>query len=141
MVRGIDAVHHAELTSLELQLIHKALFDPYDQSLWFYHQNLMSNFDPEMSEKAIAPELSKEEKVAYVKGEFEFIEDLVEDAADSKWVYQALMSCALIEGRLTGNLADTTKQNVQGWLEKLDKLDPLRSGRWHDLRQKLLGDN
>lgn len=130
----------ALLTWVELELIHKALFDPYDQSLWFYHQSLMSNFDPRTSERAIAPDLSQREKIAYVQDEKDFIQDLIEDAADSKWVYQALVECALIEGRLIGGLSTETKQNVRQWLEKLQHLDPLRSGRWQDAQRGMLSD-
>lgn len=126
------------LTFVELKLIHKALFDPYDQSLWFYHQNLMSNFDPDTCQKAMAPGLSQAEKVAYVQEEREFVEDLIEDAADSKWVYQALMDCVLIEGKLTGGLSAEMNKNVQTWLEKLKELDPLRSGRWADVQHTIL---
>jgi len=40
---------------LELELIHSALFDPYNQSLWFYHQNLMCTFDLDVAKRSMAP--------------------------------------------------------------------------------------
>lgn len=124
----------------EIKLIQKALFDPHDQSLWFYHQNVMSAFDPDMAKKSIAPELSDEDRLAYVKAEQQFIEELLEDAADSKWVYQALMECALIEAKLTKKLTSESKANIKAWLRKLRELDPLRSGRWADTEALLLKD-
>lgn len=89
----------------------------------------------------MAPQLSKTERLEYVQKEREFIEDLLEDAEDSKWIYQALVECAVIESKLTGSLSDEVKQNIRNWLEKLKDLDPLRSGRWTDLSQQLLGDD
>lgn len=121
----------------EIKLIHKALFDPYDQSLWFYHQNLMSTFDPSKSHKSMAPNLSDMERLEYVATEQTFIEELLEDAEDSKWVYQALIECALLKGKLTGSLPAGAKNDIRTWLDNLKKLDPLRNGRWNDTERAL----
>lgn len=86
----------------------------------------------------MAPQLSNEDRLHYVKAEQEFIEDLLEDAEDSKWVYQALMECALIEAKLTGELSADVRTKIRAWLTKLKDLDPLRSGRWADSEQLLL---
>ena len=88
---------------------------------------------------AIAPNLTVQQRLSYVKAEQEFIEDLLEDAEDSKWVYQALMECAIIESRLSGSLTVEAKKNIDQWLQKLDELDPLRHGRWKDTREMLVG--
>ncbi|KAK5958659.1 Rab geranylgeranyltransferase [Knufia fluminis] len=135
-----SAEERKQMLDEEIKLIQKALFDPYDQSLWFYHQSLMSTFDPETAAASMAPELSNDDRLGYVKAEQEFIEDLLEDAEDSKWVYQALMECALIEARLTGGLSADVRTKIRGWLVKLKELDPLRSGRWADTEQVLLKD-
>lgn len=124
----------------EIKLIHKALFDPYDQSLWFYHQNLMSAFDISKSHKSIAPDLSDDERIEYITAEEEFVEELLEDAEDSKWVYQALLECALLKAKLTGSLSQEVKSNIGNWLEKLKELDPLRNGRWKDTEKAILKD-
>lgn len=100
----------------------------------------MSTFDPETAAASMAPELSNDDRLGYVKAEQEFIEDLLEDAEDSKWVYQALMECALIEARLTGGLSADVRTKIRGWLVKLKELNPLRSGRWADTEQVLLKD-
>lgn len=98
----------------------------------------MSTFDKDMAAKSIAPDLSNEQRLDYVRQEREFIEDLLEDAEDSKWVYQALVECAVVESKLTGSLPEEVKQNISQWLEKLKEIDPLRSGRWTDYRAQLL---
>lgn len=100
----------------------------------------MSTFDPETASQSMAPELSDDERLSYVKAEQEFIEDLLEDAEDSKWVYQALMECALIEAKLIGGLSADERRKIRAWLAKLKELDPLRSGRWADTEQSLLAD-
>jgi geranylgeranyl transferase type-2 subunit alpha len=121
----------------ELALIHKALFDPYDQSLWFYHQALMACFDPNTVEKTMAPNLSTEERLRYIAAEREFIEEVLEDARDCKWVYQSLIECAILEGKNGEGLNEEGKRNVSEWLGELRKLDPLRKGRWEDMGREL----
>lgn len=101
----------------------------------------MSTFDLSTAANSMAPQLSNTERLEYVQKQREFIEDLLEDAEDSKWVYQALVECAVIESKLTGSLSHDVKQNIRKWLEKLKDLDPLRSGRWTDLSLQLLGDD
>lgn len=86
------------------------------------------------------PDLSNESRLTYVKAEQDFIEELIEDAEDSKWVYQALIECALIEAKLVNGLSEKMKTNIKVWLDKLKQLDPLRRGRWIDTEQRLLED-
>jgi geranylgeranyl transferase type-2 subunit alpha len=121
----------------ELKLIHQALFDPYDQSLWFYHQNLMCTFDPDQAVKGMAPNLSNEERLRYVAAEQEYIEEVLEDAEDCKWAYLALIESTLIESKLKGGLATKEESKMSEWVKQLHKLDPLRRGRWRDLEQRL----
>jgi geranylgeranyl transferase type-2 subunit alpha len=118
----------------ELDLIHKALFDPYDQSLWFYHQALMACFDHEIANKTMAPNLNQEERQRYIKQEREFVEEVLEDARDCKWVYQSLIECVVLEGKCKGKgIGEGDKENIRGWLTELKKLDLLRRGRWLDM--------
>lgn len=99
----------------------------------------MSTFDPAMKHRSMAPDLSDTERLQYVKREQTFIEELLEDAEDSKWVYQGLMECALLKAKLTGELSSEVRASIKSWLEKLIELDPLRSGRWKDTEETLLG--
>ena len=125
------------LIDSELELIHKALFDPYDQSLWFYHQNLMCTFDPEQAARSMAPRLSNEQRIEYIVSEREYIEEVLEDAQDCKWAYQALIETMLLEARLRNGLPEVDRKKVLKWLEKLKTLDPLRKGRWTDMEQSV----
>lgn len=121
----------------EIELIHKALFDPYDQSLWFYHKNLLCTFDPDTASATLAPHLSKSERLSYVLREVEFIEEMVDDVVDCKWIYQALIDCKLLIAKIEGSLSEQDRGQVKAWLEELKKLDQLRNGRWADLEQML----
>lgn len=123
----------------ELKLIHRALFDPYDQSLWFYHQNLMCTFDPARSAQTMAPNLSDSERLDYIRKEIEAIEDLLDGAEDCKWIYQALIDCTLLASKIEGTMSSEAKENVLKWLTELKKLDPLRRGRWIDFEKSING--
>ena len=124
-------------TGPELKLIHRALFDPYDQSLWFYHQNLMCTFDPELAPQTMAPNLDNPQRLEYVRQEIEEIEEMLDGADDCKWVYQALVNCALLASKLEGSMSTDTKENVSKWVGELKTLDPIRRGRWIDLETTL----
>ncbi|KAL4738308.1 hypothetical protein BDV11DRAFT_138539 [Aspergillus similis] len=122
----------------ELELIHRALCDPYDQSLWFYHQNLMCIFDPAKSSQTMAPNLSKTERLNYIRREIEKIQEMLDGAEDCKYLYQALIDCTLLAARVEGTtLNEDEKTQILGWLSELKKLDPLRAGRWLELEQSL----
>jgi geranylgeranyl transferase type-2 subunit alpha len=118
-------------------LIHNALFDPFDQSLWFYHQNLMCTFDRDKASHSMAPNLSDEQRLSYLATEREYIEEVLEDAQDCKWPYQALIECTMLESKLKAGLQGEDQAKVREWLQKLQELDPLRRGRWTALARDL----
>ncbi|KAL2835171.1 hypothetical protein BDW59DRAFT_137271 [Aspergillus cavernicola] len=122
----------------ELELIHRALCDPYDQSLWFYHQNLMCVFDPTTSGQTMAPNLTKTERLDYLRREIEEIQEMLDGAEDCKYLYQALIDYTLLAARVEGTRPgeDQTAQ-VLDWLSELKKLDPLRAGRWLELEESV----
>lgn len=126
-----------DMRSLELELIHQALIDPYDQSLWFYHQNLMCTFDPALSVQAIAPNLTDSERLDYIRREKEAIEDMLDGAEGCKWIYQGLIDCTLLQTKIERSLSRNAKQDVTRWLHELIKLDPNRRGRWLDFEKSL----
>ena len=144
----------------ELSLIHRALFDPYDASLWSYHHNLLCTFDPKTAPLTMAPNLSPAERLQYLHKEREFVEEMLDpdgddagegaDVDDCKWIFQRLIDIVLIGGRVKasqegGEGAASTNQylskdeqtDVKKWLKKLYVLDPLRRGRWQDLEKSL----
>ncbi|KAL5343731.1 hypothetical protein BJX70DRAFT_353390 [Aspergillus crustosus] len=122
----------------ELDLIHRALCDPYDQSLWFYHQNLMCTLDQTKSNRTMTPKLTKAERLDYLHREIEEIQEMLDGAEDCKYLYQALIDCTLLAARVDGATLDgEQKTQVLNWLIELKKLDPLRTGRWLDLENSL----
>ncbi|PLB38241.1 Rab geranylgeranyltransferase BET4 [Aspergillus candidus] len=121
----------------ELDLIHRALIDPYDQSLWFYHQNLMCTFDPSIAQHTMAPNLSDAERVEYLRREIDEIQEMLDGAEDCKYIYQALIDYTLLATKVEGTMHSEDQQQIMGWLSELKKLDPLRRGRWLDFEQQL----
>ena len=84
----------------------------------------------------MAPNLSTEETLNYISEENTFIRELLEDAGDCKWVYQALIDNVLLSSKVTGTQPKEAEE-LESWLQQLKKLDPLRQGRWDDLRRSL----
>lgn len=85
----------------------------------------------------MAPNLNMEQRKQYVAVEKEFVEELLEDTDDCKWVYQTLIELALLDQKLGGSRTDSKHIETKQWLEKLMQLDPLRTGRWQDLKASL----
>jgi geranylgeranyl transferase type-2 subunit alpha len=122
---------------IELSLIHQAFIDPYDQSLWFYHQNLMSVFDPTMSERTMTPNLSTPERLEYIRSEIEEIQEMLDGAEDCKYIYQALIEYTMLASKVEGKLVSDDREQILSWLSELKKLDPLRRERWLDFEKTL----
>ena len=97
----------------------------------------MCTFDPDQAKKSMAPNLSTEQRLEYIASEREYIEEVLEDAQDCKWPYQALIECTLLEGKLNSGLLEEERERVVEWLQKLKTLDPLRKGRWLDTEEQL----
>lgn len=107
---------------------------PEDQSLWFYHQYLMSNVTDYVGRPTIMPNLEFEDRVTYVTTELEELEEILEDFGDVKWIYEALLEYTLSLQRLEERQPDAAeKERLGAWLGKLRQLDPLRNGRWDDV--------
>ena len=97
----------------------------------------MCTFNPDIAKQTMAPNLSKADRLAYIARERDFIEDLLEDATDCKWVYLALIESALVTAKVKDVFPVEAKEDVHRWLVELRKLDPLRRGRWDDLEMSL----
>ncbi|KAJ5635744.1 uncharacterized protein N7484_009057 [Penicillium longicatenatum] len=121
----------------ELSLIHQALIDPYDQSVWFYHQNLLSVFDPATADRTMAPNLTTSERLAYLRQEIENIQEIIDGAEDCKYIYQALIECTVLVSKVTGILEEEDRDQILSWLSELKQLDPLRQRRWLDFELSL----
>lgn len=100
----------------------------------------MCTFDPDQADKTMAPNLSKDQRLEYIAAEREHIEEVLEDAQDCKWAYQALIECTLLDAKLNNGLQEVDKTKVLKWINELKSRDPLRKGRWLDLEQSLVKD-
>ncbi|KAJ5589884.1 prenyltransferase alpha subunit repeat protein [Penicillium hetheringtonii] len=121
----------------ELALIHQALIDPYDQSLWFYHQSLMCVFDPSVASRTMAPNLGTSERLQYLRRELAAIEEMLDGAEDCKYIYQSLIECTMLVSKVSGHMLPEDHQQVLSWLSELQQLDPLRRQRWLDLEKNI----
>ena len=139
MEREADGNARQKFLDAEFELITQALYtDPYDQSLWFYHQYLMSTLDPLNAQAtSILQPCSNAERLHYLEQELDSVKDMLDGAEDCKYIYQALLeySRRYIDVE-AGNKKVTTKE-MKDWLSELRKVDPLREGRWLDLERKL----
>jgi geranylgeranyl transferase type-2 subunit alpha len=141
--RGADDDARTRLLEQELALVREGLnVGPEDQSLWYYHQFLMSHLTDWVGRPTMTPHLTIEERISYVEREIEEIRELLEDYEDVKLIYEALLEyCLALEGlRVEWGEFDGSggsKEDMKGWLNKMRELDPLRNGRWNDVEQAL----
>lgn len=84
----------------------------------------------------MAPNLSKLERLDYVSKQIESLLDMLDGAEDCKWIYQSLLQLCVVH-RANSGTWPTQKPEMQQWIEELRKLDPLRAGRWTDLKTNL----
>ncbi|KAK3698236.1 Rab geranylgeranyltransferase [Vermiconidia calcicola] len=123
----------------EFELITQALYtDPYDQSLWFYHQYLMSTLDPSNAQSApILDPCTNADRLHYLEQELDSVKDMLDGAEDCKYIYQALLDYSRRYIDIEAGNKKVTTMEMKQWLDELRKLDPLREGRWSDLEVKL----
>ncbi|KAL9609319.1 MAG: hypothetical protein Q9167_005906 [Letrouitia subvulpina] len=125
----------------ELDLIQRALWadpDSKDQSLWFYHQYLVSSFDPRKSPYAITLDLAPNERETYLKRQVDDLQEMLDGAENSKWIYQRLLELSLIYHVSSGRWL-VAEDQIQSWVSNLNTLDPMRRGRWTDIAIEFRG--
>ncbi|KAI4245285.1 MAG: hypothetical protein L6R42_010243, partial [Xanthoria sp. 1 TBL-2021] len=138
-----NASHAArrEFLDKELELVQRALWadpDSKDQSLWFYHQYLISNFKPSSPhDDFIIYDLSDEDKLAYLQAQIDDLLEMLDGAETCKWIYQRLLELLLMSKSLNDRWP-VQSSDLEMWIHKLLELDPLRKGRWQDLRKQIL---
>lgn len=111
---------------------------PEDQSLWYYHRFLVLNVVNENTQPAVAPQLTREERLSLVAKEMDIIKELLEDYDDIKWIYETLIEYQLASWRLQNRPAKCDKKSdVAQWLSRLRTLDCMRKGRWDDMELEL----
>ena len=139
--RHADDAARRQMLDSELELIQRALYaGDNDQSLWFYHQVLMCTFDPRYAKQSMAPNLSNVERAEYLTEEIEKVTEMLDGAEDCKWIYQELINMTLLFRGLGGKWSDQDA-DIEKWIGELERLDPLRVGRWKDLKRNLIVDS
>lgn len=134
-----DAKTRRAFMASELELICEAInTDPFDQSIWFYHQYLMSTISPSCPpEKLIVQNLTNGERQKYYENEMEYIKEILEDETDCKWIYEGLLGLAEANLEVDAGTGSVTTKELRAWLAELKRLDTLRRGRWDDLEKRL----
>jgi geranylgeranyl transferase type-2 subunit alpha len=132
--RKADGVARRQMLQQELDNMQDALIDPFNQSAWFYHQFLISSLGDELSqEHRIVQDLSIREQLDILEQELDRIKEIEEDFDDCKWVYEALIMYTLVYSKLEGSDL-SRKDGLSDWIQKLYNLDPMRKGRWNELK-------
>ncbi|KAI1134275.1 protein prenylyltransferase [Hypoxylon sp. FL0543] len=137
--RGADVAARRAFLDEELEIIQGALnVGPEDQSLWYYHQYMVSQIISHSDDSAIAPALTIAERVAYLRKEIDWIKDLLEDYTDTKWIYEALLEYTIALKSLARHGSEHVQiEDPSKWLAKVRALDPMRAGRWNDVGKQL----
>lgn len=137
--RAADSKDRRTSLDAELSLICEAInTDPFDQSIWFYHQYLLSIMAPSCPpDRQIVLDLTNGERQKYIENEMEYIREILEDEADCKWIYEALLGLAAAYLEVDGGTGAFTTKDMRLWLDELSRLDRLRRGRWTDLERRL----
>lgn len=139
--RRAGSEQRKEVLDAEFDFITRALYtDPYDQSLWFYHQYLMSTLDPDNKQStSILEPCRNSDRLQYLEQELDSVREMLDGAEDCKYIYQALLEYSSRYLEIEAGNKMVTTVEMRGWLEELRKTDPLRAGRWKDLdvRMKL----
>ncbi|KAF2708262.1 geranylgeranyl transferas-like protein type II alpha subunit [Pleomassaria siparia CBS 279.74] len=137
--RGADDTARRHLLDDELSLICEAInTDPFDQSIWYYHQFLMSTLSPECPrQNRIVLTLSNLDRQKYYAHEMKYIQEIIEDESDCKWIYESLLSLSISYLEVDGSTQVFKTADMRSWLAHLKRLDPLRHGRWEELGKTL----
>jgi geranylgeranyl transferase type-2 subunit alpha len=137
--RNADPRARRAFLDSELSLICEAInTDPFDQSIWFYHQYLLSILSPSCPpSQLVVQDLTNGERQRYYEHEMEYTREILEDETDCKWIYEALLGLAEAHLEVNAGTGSFTTKDMRTWLDELKRLDPLRRGRWDDLERRL----
>jgi geranylgeranyl transferase type-2 subunit alpha len=138
--RKAGSVERKKMLDDEFELITRALYtDPYDQSLWFYHQYLMSTLDEGNQQSvSILEPCANGDRLHYLEQQLDNVKEMLDGAEDCKYIYQALLENSQRYLEVEAGNKKITTMEMKGWLDELRKIDPLREGRWLDLEKLLV---
>lgn len=135
--QNADHIARRKAFDEELAKVEDALYiDPPESSLWHYHQYLMTELVDE--EHSCYGTFSRDEREGYLLARRKVLDEMLQDYGDDcKWIYQALIDVALKSRRVDKDSTICTQAELSPWLDRLQAIDPLRQGRWDDLRSRL----
>ena len=84
----------------------------------------------------MVPDLTTVEKIAYVSKEIIKIREMLDGAEDCKWIYQSLIQLNLLYHEVSNDWFEDARQ-IGEYIDEIIKLDPLRLGRWNDLKSQV----
>ena len=129
-------------SDVEFELITEAIYTdayPYAQSVWFYHQFLMTTLVETAGYATFTPNFTQQDRIDYIAEQLISLKDMLDGAEDCKWIYNALLEYTLAVCQMAKRQRrEDEKQDCNLWLVALRKLDPLRSRRWDDVENTLL---
>jgi len=106
----------------EFDFVMQAMYTlPSDQSAWLYHRWL----------------IAQTSDIEVIKREIKLIQELLEEESDSKWCLESLVQYTLVLRRLSPASSSNSKAEVYSLLDRLIKSDPMRKGRYQDVRKQL----
>lgn len=144
--RSASSADRKKLFDSEFEMITTALYtDPYDQSLWSYHQYLMATLDPDSPinsasyprNTAVLSPITNAERLEYLEQELASVKEMLDGAEDCKYIYQALLEYSRRYLEIDAGTKAVTTKEMAVWLAELKKLDSLREGRWRDMEAKM----
>ncbi|KAK1064169.1 Rab geranylgeranyltransferase [Friedmanniomyces endolithicus] len=137
--RNADTNIRQDFLDAEFDLITRALYtDPYDQSLWFYHQYLMATLNPSNTQALpVLDPCGRVEHARYLEREIGSVREMLEGAEDCKYIYQALLEYSGRYLEVEAEGGEVALGEMRGWLRELRGIDPHREGRWRDLERKM----
>ena len=83
----------------------------------------------------MVPDLTTVEKMAYISKELSKIREMLDGAEDCKWIYQSLIHLNLLYHELSNDWFEDAG-HIGEYIDEISKLDPLRMGRWNDLKSQ-----
>lgn len=84
----------------------------------------------------MAPDLTPAEKMAYIRKEISKIREMLDGAEDCKWIYQSLIHLNILHHKICNDWFEPAS-HVDEYIDELTKLDPLRLGKWNDLKGQI----
>lgn len=85
----------------------------------------------------MVPDLTASERLTYVRGEIVKVRAMLDGAEDCKWIYQSLINLSVLYHKFNSTWFEEAS-HVNDYIDELVKLDPLRAGRWNDLKSQLM---